>query len=129
MIFPSVADIVLATPDATFGFPEVRRGVLPGIVSVHARRRLSDRQCRRFMLTGDAFDASEGASIGFVDHVLPSAEDIGASLDSMIQSLLVSNNLQSYKAIINATGDLNVALVEMGRDSLPVADTSMVGSE
>ena len=40
-----------------------------------------------------------------------------------------THNLQSYKAIIYATGDLNVALVEMGRDSLPVADTSMVGSE
>ena len=28
-----------------------------------------------------------------------------------------THNLQSYKAIIYATGDLNVALVEMGRDS------------
>ena len=33
MIFPSAANIVLATPDATFGFPEIRRGVLPGVVS------------------------------------------------------------------------------------------------
>ena len=36
MRFPSVAAIVFATPDATFGFPEIRRGVLPGVVSVHA---------------------------------------------------------------------------------------------
>ena len=56
MIFPSAADIVLADPDATFGFPEIRRGVLPGVVSVHAQRRLTGRQCRRFMLTGDTFN-------------------------------------------------------------------------
>ena len=46
MIFPSVADIVVATEDATFGFPEIWRGVLPGVVSVHARRRLTDKQCK-----------------------------------------------------------------------------------
>ena len=129
MTFPSVADIVLATPDATFGFSEVRRGVLPGVVSVHAQPHLSNTQCGRFMLTGDAFDASEGASVGFVDHVLPSDEDTGTSLESIVQYLLVVDNLQLYKTITNTTEDLNVALVEMGKDSLPVADSSKFGSE
>ena len=68
MIFPSVADIVVATESATFGFPEIRRGVLPGVVSVHARPRLTDKQCKRFMLTADAFDLSEVDLMGFVDH-------------------------------------------------------------
>ena len=40
-----------------------------------------------------------------------------------------THNLQSYNANINSTWELKVALVEMGRDSLPVSDTSMVGSE
>ena len=101
MIFPSVADIVLATPDATFGFPEIRRGVLPSVVSVHARRRLNDRQCRRFMLTGHTFDVSDGISMGFVDQLLP-PDDAESFLQSIMQRLTSLDNLCAYKAITGA---------------------------
>ena len=61
MIFPSVSDIAVATLNATFGFPEVRRGVLPGLVSVHTRRCFTDKQCKRLMLTADTFDSADAA--------------------------------------------------------------------
>ena len=106
MLFPLIADIVLAMPDATFGIPEIRRGILPGVVAVVARRRLNDRQCRRFMLTGDSFNVSEGISMGFVDHVLPPYDNTELSLQGILQTLLASENLRECKAIMNAQGDL-----------------------
>ena len=122
MIFPSVADIVVATEDATFGFPEIRRGVLPGVVSVLSRRRLTDKQCKRFMLTADAFDSAEGAHMGFVDHVLSREDDVVLYLNSLGDHLSAMDNLKANKTVIDTLGDLNVAAVEIGKSQLSQVD-------
>ena len=70
---------MLAHTNATFGFPEVRRGVLPGVVSVAARRRLSAAACNRAFCTGDSFDAPTALRLGLVDFV-GSWEQIEAEL-------------------------------------------------
>ena len=69
MLFPCMATCVLAYTDATFGFPEVRRGVLPGVVSVGARRRLTPAVCDWLFCTGEAFDAKQAQRLGLVDSV------------------------------------------------------------
>lgn len=77
MLFPAISDLVIASEDATFGFPEVRRGVLPGVVSVPAMKRLTQHQCRRWMLTGDVMSFKDALNDGFVDIVAetkPNAE-------------------------------------------------------
>ena len=119
MIFPSVADIAVAMQNATFGFPEIRRGVLPGVVSVHARHRLTDKQCKRFMLTADTFDAADAACMGFVDHVLnPDNDDVEFYLRSLGEHLCAMDNLKADKTVIDTLGDLNVASVEMGKSQI-----------
>ena len=122
MIFPSVADIVVSTEDATFGFPEIRRGVLPGVVSVNARCCLTDRQCKHFMLTADAFDSSEADLIGFVDHVLDPDNDAELFLESLGYHLSAVDSIKANKLIIDTLGDLNVAAVEMGKSQLSQVD-------
>ena len=74
MLFPSLASIVLATHEASFGFPEIRRGGLPGVVSVDAQRRMSPAVCERYFLTGDSFDATAAKQHGLVDFVGSTAE-------------------------------------------------------
>ena len=124
MIFPSVADIAVAMQNATFGFPEIRRGVLPGVVSVHARHRLTDKQCKRFMLTADTFDAADAACMGFVDHVLnPDNDDVESYLKSLVKHLCAMDNLKADKTTIDTTGDLNVASVEMGESQIYPVDS------
>merc|ERR1711976_97181 len=46
MNFPAMSDVSLATPDATFGMPEVRLGGTPAITSVTMRKRISDEAVR-----------------------------------------------------------------------------------
>ena len=69
MLFASVASALLAHTDATFGFPEIHRGVLPGVVSVAAQRRLNRATCERLMCMRDAIGAAEALRLGFVDFV------------------------------------------------------------
>ena len=117
MIFPSVADIVVARESASFGFPEIRQGVLPGIVSVHAKRRLTDKQCKSFMLTAESFDLADAARMGFVDHVLnPHDDDVESYLKSLAKHLYAMGNIKANKTTIDTTGDLNVVAVEIGKD-------------
>ncbi|NER95034.1 MAG: SDR family NAD(P)-dependent oxidoreductase, partial [Symploca sp. SIO1B1] len=83
MLFPSLASIVLATQDASFGFPEIRRGGLPGVVSVAAQRRMSAAVCERYFLTGDSFDAATAKQYGLVDFV-GSAEEVEQELKRLL---------------------------------------------
>ena len=86
MLFPCVATVVLAHTDATFGFPEIRRGVLPGVVSVAAQRRLSPAACRRLMCTGDSIDAPTAQHLGLVD-VVGGWEELEGRLTRLLERL------------------------------------------
>ena len=72
IIFLCAAAVVVAHADATFGFPELRRGSLPGDVSFWARERLSDATSRRLCCTGDKVSAVEAKRLGLVDVVVDS---------------------------------------------------------
>ena len=67
------------------------------------------------MLTGDSFNVSKGMSMDFVDCVLPQDEDAESTLQGIMQRLSALNNLQGYKAITDAQGDLHVTLVKISK--------------
>lgn len=69
MLFPCHATVTLAITGATFGFPEIRQGGLPGVVSVAAKKRLNPTTCKRWMCTGDAYTAEQAMAAGLVDFV------------------------------------------------------------
>ena len=117
MLFPAIADICIATEDASFGFPEIRRGVLPGVVSVPSLRRLGSQQCTRWMVTGETFDAQMALRNGFVDTVLPSKDAALARLEEILQQMARTpvEHLQAAERIINIHGDANLSLTTAGR--------------
>ena len=63
------ADVVVAAPDATFGFTEVRLGIIPAVISPFVFARIGPGAARRFFLTGERFDAATAMRIGLVDEV------------------------------------------------------------
>mmetsp|Transcript_152359 Transcript_152359/g.488760 ORF Transcript_152359/g.488760 Transcript_152359/m.488760 type:complete len:234 (-) Transcript_152359:83-784(-) len=65
----ALADVSLATPDASFGFPEAKLGGLPGVTAYALRKRVSDDDVSRLITTGDTIDAREAQRIGLVDFV------------------------------------------------------------
>eukprot|EP00933_Yihiella_yeosuensis_P067116 TRINITY_DN71757_c0_g1_i1.p1 TRINITY_DN71757_c0_g1~~TRINITY_DN71757_c0_g1_i1.p1 ORF type:complete len:247 (-),score=52.18 TRINITY_DN71757_c0_g1_i1:62-802(-) len=69
MTLPALADVSLAEPDATFGFPDVRLGGLPAITSCCMRKRVSDDAIKKLITNGEPIDAREAQRIGLVDFV------------------------------------------------------------
>lgn len=120
MLFPGIATIVLASEDATFGFPEIRNGGLPGVVSVAVQRRISQAHCRRYMLTGDIFDAKMAQQIGLVDFV-----GNGDAVEQELSRLLARfasidpSLLQTCHSDCPAK-NTDLALITMGRIGNPV---------
>ncbi|MSQ96964.1 MAG: enoyl-CoA hydratase [Gemmataceae bacterium] len=67
----TVCDLALATPDAKFGYPEVRRGLVAAMVMPHLMRHVGERTARYLLLSGEIIDAAEAARCGLVNEVVP----------------------------------------------------------
>jgi len=70
----AVCDVVVCTEDAKLGFPEVRLGLVPGVVAPYVVRRIGPGQARRLFLTGRILDAAEALRVGLVDEVVTAAD-------------------------------------------------------
>src|SRR5205807_755874 len=56
------ADIAIAAPDATFGFSEVKLGIIPAVISPFVLPRIG-AHARRYFLTGERFGAETARRI------------------------------------------------------------------
>jgi methylglutaconyl-CoA hydratase len=70
----AACDISVAADDATFGFSEVRLGVIPAIISVVCVPKLGVARSMELFLTGEPFTASQAAEWGLVTAAVPAAE-------------------------------------------------------
>jgi methylglutaconyl-CoA hydratase len=86
MGFLGACDIVVAAQTAVFSLSEVRLGLVPACISPFLLRRSSAGALRRYMLSGERFDAATAKGLGLVDKVtaaeelMPEAERIAAGL-------------------------------------------------
>ena len=67
----SVCDLAVAVPEAKFGYPEVRRGLVAAMVMPHLLRHVGERTARYLLLTGELIGAEEALRTGFVNAVAP----------------------------------------------------------
>lgn len=92
----AVCDIVIAVPDAVFGFSEVRLGLAPACIAPYVVRRVGESACRDLFLTGERFDAATAHRLGLVHRLaLPGV------LDRAVMSLLhrlLANGKQAMAA-------------------------------
>ena len=66
------SDIVIATPEAKFGFPEPRRGIVAGLVSPLLAFRIGGGHAANLLLTARIIDAQEAHRIGLYHEMTAS---------------------------------------------------------
>ena len=66
----AVADIVVASDNATFGFTEVKLGLLPAVIAPYVVAKIGKSAARELFLTGRRF-AAHAKRIGLVHAVVP----------------------------------------------------------
>ncbi len=69
---------MIATRDATFGYPEVKIGFIPAIVMVMLTHQIGERAARDLCLSGRTIDADEAHRLGLVSQVVVQADVEGA---------------------------------------------------
>src|SRR5437762_1748540 len=67
----TVCDLAVSVPEAKFGYPEVRRGLVAAMVMPHLMRHVGERTARYLLLTGELIGAEEAKAAGFVNAVVP----------------------------------------------------------
>lgn len=67
----SACDIVLASKSARFGYPEVKIGFVPAMVSAILRRNVSEKRAFELLTLGREISAGEAMDVGLVNRVFP----------------------------------------------------------
>ena len=98
-------DVRLAAPDAQFGFPEVRLGLIPGMGGTVRLPRIVGRAwAKRMVLTGAPISAEQAQAIGLVQEVVADPRTVGLDLAA---SLAAGGPLaqREAKALIDRRAD------------------------
>jgi methylglutaconyl-CoA hydratase len=125
----TACDLVLASADATIGYPEVGIGFVPAMVMAILRRNVPEKRAFELIATGEPIGAEEAARVGLVNRVYPEA-GFEASAGEFLQRLasrspsalrlskrlLYHQDGMTYEAAVRAGADLNV-LARMTEDT------------
>lgn len=93
----AACDIAIATRTASFRLSEVKIGVIPAMISPYVIGAIGERQSRRYMLSGEEFDAAEAWRIGLV-HDIVEEEELVTCVGEMLGQLY-SSGPQAVHAI------------------------------
>jgi methylglutaconyl-CoA hydratase len=81
----SACDVVLASSDAQFGYPEVKIGFVPAIVTAILRRNVSEKRAFELITRGEQISAEEAKQAGLVNQVFPD-EDFDAAVTAYVRA-------------------------------------------
>jgi methylglutaconyl-CoA hydratase len=70
----TVCDLAVAVPEARFGYPEVRRGLVAAMVMPHLLRHVGERMARYLLLTGELIDTAEAVRCGLINEAVPAPQ-------------------------------------------------------
>lgn len=70
----AVCDVVVATDDAIFGFPEVKLGIIPAVISPFVLAKIGQSAARELFVTGARFPAARAYKMDLVHAVVPAAD-------------------------------------------------------
>jgi len=85
----AVCDIVIASDKAVFSLSEVKLGLVPACISPYVIRRMGDKNCREFFLTGERLTAERALAAGLANQVVPH-EKLDEAVNARIEQLVSS---------------------------------------
>ena len=114
----SVCDLAVSIPDAKFGYPEVRRGLVAAMVMPHLLRHVGERTARWLLLTGELIDGLAALRVGLVNQIT-SAENLLSTADAWARALAEGgpNALTTTKQFLHRCSRQGMSVEELARGS------------
>ena len=97
MALATLCDFTYATPEARFGYTEVRLGYIPAIVASFLTRQMGEKRTRELLLSGRILKAEEAMRLGLVTRIVPTGE-LQAEVHALAHSLLL-NSPQAMRTV------------------------------
>jgi len=124
----SACDIVLASANARFGYPEVKIGFVPAMVMAILRRNVSEKRAFELLTRGGEISADEAKEFGLVNRVfaeenfdaevaiyLRAFEQMSKSAVALTKALLYQIDGMSFGDALETGVDVNV-IARMSED-------------
>jgi len=101
----AACDVAVAEEGTRFGFPEVRLGIVPAVVSTYVLPKIGVGAARRYFLTGERFGTAEALSMGLIHEVAPAGK-IDEKVAAVVADLLQggAQALRAAKRLIREYG-------------------------
>jgi methylglutaconyl-CoA hydratase len=122
-----LCDFTLATPDAKFGYTEVRIGFVPAIVSTFLLRQIGEKQARDLLLTGRIFGAEEASLLGLLSEIVP-AEQLMVRARALASTLMENSSASLFatKKLLtdHARDEIDAQIQEAVRSNASIRETA-----
>jgi methylglutaconyl-CoA hydratase len=105
----SACDFVVAAEKTKIGYPEVRRGLVAGLVMTFLRRQVGERNMRELVLGGELIEVERAREIGLVNRVVARGQLMNEAqkfADSVLQG--APNAIAQTKRLIEELGSTSV---------------------
>jgi methylglutaconyl-CoA hydratase len=122
----TLCDFTLATPDAKFGYTEVRIGFVPAIVSTFLLRQVAEKVARDLLLTGRIITADEALHLGLVNEIVPSDKLMARArelADQLMQNSPSSLTLTKRLLSQHAQAELDAQIIAAVRENAAIRAT------
>jgi len=125
------SDIVIASPEATFGFPEARRGLVAGLAAPLLSFRIGAGPAANLLLSGRLAEADEAHRLGLY-HEVTSNDTIWARSHALAEQCAkcAPESIQLTKRLLNETiGEHLGTLLSAGAAASATALTTAAAQE
>jgi methylglutaconyl-CoA hydratase len=119
----AACDIAIAAHTATFRLSEVKIGIIPAMISPYVISAMGERQARRYMLSGEEFDAAEAWRTGLV-HDIVEEPGLAVRVGEMLGQLYTSGPraVQTIKQLIPQSAHSPIGAGIVAETSKIIAD-------
>ena len=114
----TACDFVVAKPEAVFGYPEVRIGFVPALVSTFLVRQTGERAALELMLSGRIITAGEALNLGMINKV---TETPPAVRDEWIE-MLHKNGPQAMAATKKMLHEFDYSTINIDIERLSIVN-------
>lgn len=106
----AVADIAIAVENTTFGFTEVKLGLIPAVIAPYVLAKIGQSAARELFVTGRRFDAAHARAIGLV-HVVVRSDELIARVNHYLNDIATNGPeaISAAKALLRKISDLSIA--------------------
>jgi len=121
-------DLVVAASSASFGLPEVARGLVPTCAGLfRGPRALPPNLARQLILTGDPIPAARAYEVGFVNELVGPGEATAAAI--ALAGRISRNSPSAVRACLAAVGELTEGDDALGWSATAAATAAIRGSQ